>query len=74
MEVRTLDVISQLGSINEAAEDLFVTPATVKKHLSAVYRKLGVKGREEAVLLATRMSVLPLTREPAQQESARGTR
>jgi DNA-binding CsgD family transcriptional regulator len=31
------------------AEDLYVSPLTVKTHLQRVYRKLGVKSRAEAM-------------------------
>ena len=34
-------------SNREIAQDLYVSPKTVEKHLSAAYRKLGVGGREE---------------------------
>ena len=34
-------------SNREIAQELYVSPKTVEKHLSAAYRKLGVGGREE---------------------------
>ena len=36
-------------STNEIAEELWVTPATVSKHLEHIYRKLGVTGRTAAL-------------------------
>lgn len=33
-----------IGSQKEAAEQLFVTVQTVKGHLTAIYRKLGIRG------------------------------
>ncbi|RGE19812.1 hypothetical protein [Leucobacter sp. wl10] len=58
MELRTLAAISVHRSISDTADSLYVTSATVKKHLNAVYRKLQVRGREEAILQATRMGLL----------------
>lgn len=58
MELRTLRAIAAHRRTNEAAEALFVTPATVKKHLNAVYRKLGAKGRDNALLRAGYMGLL----------------
>ncbi|MFT4294495.1 MAG: LuxR C-terminal-related transcriptional regulator [Micropruina sp.] len=58
MELRTLRTIARHRSANNAATELFVTPGTVKKHLASVYRKLGVSGRDEAILQAGRMGIL----------------
>ncbi|WP_449281060.1 hypothetical protein [Leucobacter sp.] len=58
MELRTLEAVAVHRSIGSTAEALFVTSATVKKHLNAVYRKLQSRGREEAILQATRMGLL----------------
>ncbi len=58
MELRTLRTIAEHGSANNAAAELFITPGTVKKHLASIYRKLGVNGRDEAILMAGRMGIL----------------
>lgn len=58
MELRTLRVVSRTGATNAAAEELFVTPGTIKKHLNSVYRKLDVRGRDEALLQAGRMGLV----------------
>ena len=43
----------QRGLLNkQIAYDLGVTEATVKAHLTAIFRKLGVQSRTQAVLLA----------------------
>ena len=49
---READVLRELalgGSYTDIAHALFVTENTVKTHLSAVYRKLGVAGRSPAL-------------------------
>lgn len=49
---RELDVLQQLASMSSNAEiaaDLFLSVNTVKTHLSAAYRKLGVNRRSAAV-------------------------
>ena len=58
MEQRTLAAIAEHRNANQAAAALFVTPGTVKKHLAAVYRKLGAKNRDEAILHAHRMGLI----------------
>jgi len=59
MELRTLTTIAEHQTAGQAAAVLFITPATVKKHLTAVYRKLQVGSRDEAILRAARMGLLP---------------
>jgi DNA-binding NarL/FixJ family response regulator len=47
------------GSTNrEIAEQLFLSPHTVKEHSSALYRKLGARNRAEAVQRAQRIGLL----------------
>jgi two-component system response regulator DesR len=46
------------GATNkEIAERLFLSPHTVKEHTSALYRKLGVRNRAEAVQRAGRLGL-----------------
>ena len=58
-ERRTLEAIAEHRTVGEAAASLFLTQSTIKTHLKAVYRKLRAGGREEAILLGTRMGLLP---------------
>ncbi len=57
-EREVLDLIS-VGSTNrEIAEQLYLSPHTVKEHTSALYRKLGARNRAEAVQRAQRVGLL----------------
>ena len=48
-EMEVMDLVAT-GLLNhEIAQTLFITESTVKVHLRHVYRKLGVRGRSEAV-------------------------
>ena len=50
-------VLSHLATLqtnNEIAADLFISVNTVKSHLKAIYRKLGVQRRSDMVELARR--------------------
>jgi DNA-binding NarL/FixJ family response regulator len=48
----TLDLMRQGYSTAEIAAQLFVTPVTVRTHVSAILRKLRVASREEAIEVA----------------------
>ncbi|MEV4147759.1 LuxR C-terminal-related transcriptional regulator [Amycolatopsis sp. NPDC049691] len=45
-------------SIDEIAEDLTVSPNTVKTHVRGIYAKLGVRSRREAVAIAQERGLL----------------
>ena len=53
-----LDLIAAGSTNREIAGALFLSPHTVKEHTSAVYRKLGVRNRAEAVQKAQRVGLL----------------
>jgi len=42
----------------EIASKLFVSPVTIKKHLSSIYRKLNVTGRLQAIEKAAILDIL----------------
>jgi DNA-binding NarL/FixJ family response regulator len=47
------------GCTNEEISDrLFISPATVKTHLSNVYAKLGARNRYDAVVKSTQRGIL----------------
>lgn len=61
LSARERDVLRQLvlGATNpEAASRLNLSPHTVKQHTSAVYRKLGVRNRTEAVSRAHSLGLI----------------
>jgi LuxR family maltose regulon positive regulatory protein len=47
-----------LLSQRELARNLFVSQNTMKTHLRAIYRKLGVDSRDEAVLRARSLGLV----------------
>jgi len=48
-EVAVLELLPSLLSLDEIAARLTVSPNTVKTHLTAIYAKLGVRSRRDAV-------------------------
>jgi LuxR family transcriptional regulator, maltose regulon positive regulatory protein len=62
LSAREVDVLRLLsGQLSQQAigDALYITRDTVKSHTKAVYRKLGVSSREEAVALARRLGLIP---------------
>jgi DNA-binding NarL/FixJ family response regulator len=57
-EREVLDLIAAGSTNREIAEQLFLSPHTVKEHTSAVYRKLRARNRAEAVQRAQRIGLL----------------
>jgi two-component system response regulator DesR len=57
-EREVLQLISAGSTNREIAEQLYLSPHTVKEHTSALYRKLGVRNRAEAVQKAQRAGLL----------------
>jgi LuxR family maltose regulon positive regulatory protein len=61
LTAREQDVIRQLErsiSLREIAAELFVSHNTVKGHTKAIYRKLGVSTRENAVATARKLGLI----------------
>lgn len=57
-ERSVLRMLPTQRSISEIAEDLTVSDSTVKTHVRAIYGKLGVSSRRDAVAAAHRRGVL----------------
>jgi two-component system response regulator DesR len=57
-EREVLDLIAEGATNRQIAERLFLSTHTVKEHTSALYRKLGVRNRAEAVQRAQRSGLL----------------
>ncbi|MFC0876733.1 response regulator [Saccharicrinis sp. FJH2] len=57
LSVRETEVLEQLSrglNYNEISANLFISPATVRKHIENIYRKLQVRNKLEAVNLANK--------------------
>ena len=57
-EKEILKMVSQGASNNDIAEKLFVREVTVKTQLNSIFKKLKVKNRTQAVLLAMQMRII----------------
>lgn len=67
LSARELEVLTLVGrgrSNDEIAKALFISPHTVKNHVSSIYRKLGVKDRTHAALAAIRMGLVTVEPDP----------
>lgn len=56
-EKEVLKLVAEGKSNQEIAEKLFVRDVTVKTHLNTIFKKLKVKSRTQAVLLAIQMNM-----------------
>jgi DNA-binding NarL/FixJ family response regulator len=56
-EREVLTLMASGATNKEIASSLYLSPHTVKEHTSAVYRKLGVRNRAEAVQRAERLGL-----------------
>jgi DNA-binding CsgD family transcriptional regulator len=57
-EVQVLALAGQGFTVGEIAEQLTISPATVKTHFEHIYTKLGVRDRVAAVAHALRMKII----------------
>ncbi len=57
-ELQVMEQLAQRRMDKEIAEALVISPLTVKAHTEHIYRKLGVKNRQEAVKVALAFGLL----------------
>ena len=55
-----LKVIALGLAYDEIAAKLFISPHTVKNHVSNIYRKLGIDDRTQVALVALRLGLVSL--------------
>lgn len=58
-ELVVLGALASTDSVAVIAEELFVSRNTVKTQLRSIYRKLEVSSREEALLIASELQLIP---------------
>ncbi len=63
-QLRVLDYLPTHLTYTEIAERLFVSRNTVKSHAIAIFRKLGVSSRSEAIVIASRLGFLDAVASP----------
>jgi ATP/maltotriose-dependent transcriptional regulator MalT len=68
-EQRVLAELGRSASNKDIAEALFVSVSTVKTQLQAIYRKLGTTNRQETILRASELTLLP--EHPGRPSAAR---
>ncbi len=59
-ELDVLKLIAKGMSNDEIARTLFISPHTVKNHVSNIYRKMGMDDRTQVAITALRMGLVPL--------------
>jgi LuxR family maltose regulon positive regulatory protein len=57
-ELEVLRLLATSASLSEIAASLYVTRNTIKTHTRAIYAKLGVSSREDAVERARAMGLV----------------
>ena len=57
-ELRVLPLLCTHLSFPEISQELFLSPLTVKSEMKAIYRKLGVSSRSQAVTRARELGLL----------------
>lgn len=59
-ELEILALLPEGQSIKEIAASLFLTEATIKTHLTSIYKKLGAANRTQAIASAKKCGLLTL--------------
>ncbi len=58
-ELKVLRVLASGASVGDVARELYLSPNTVKTHRRSIYRKLGVRTREELLVRVAEPGTLP---------------
>ena len=58
-ELEILEILPTGNTVSEIATQLFISEATVKTHLAAIYRKFQVSNRVQAINAARKIGLLP---------------
>lgn len=57
-EIEVFRILTKGVSNKEIAKTMYISPETVKRHLSTIYRKLQVKNRHQAILSGKSLGIL----------------
>ena len=68
-----LALLSEGRSNREIAQNLYLSEKTVKAHLAAIFRKLGVTNRTQAAMMAVQMGVGPAPAGDGRERVARAS-
>ena len=63
-ELGVLQLLMTDLSTRQIAQQLFLSPNTVRSHTRSIYRKLGVNSRENAVARATALGLMDEAQSP----------
>jgi LuxR family maltose regulon positive regulatory protein len=63
-EFALLRLLASDLSVREIGEQLFLSPHTIRSHTQALYDKLGVHSRADAIARATALGLLKQTQSP----------
>lgn len=58
-EMQILELLAKRFTNKEIAEELFISPGTVSQHNNRIYKKLDVSSRQDAVVKAKQLNLLP---------------
>jgi DNA-binding NarL/FixJ family response regulator len=70
-EWEVIDLLKESKTADEIADELVLSPETVRSHVKNILRKLGVHSRQEAVAAADRMRAAPPNEAPESPGSRR---
>ncbi len=66
-ELAVLKLLASDRSVREIGEQLFLSPNTIRSHIRASYRKLGVHSRPDAVARAMALGLLEQADHPGER-------